>query len=161
MKKLLLFALFAPLAMQSEVKAAALLTRATEMVRVAGVTTKDLAWKAAHPWDRSAERVNGNLGLLNFFLCFATTFYKYGLDESYKFRAGSRGDSFVSSKLPWVLALHELFTVGTTINVPGKHKNGLHYAASLAKIFAILADKLPSRNLQANACRAVGLPVWE
>ena len=163
MKKLLLLAVLLPVVVESEMKAAAapsLFTRAAQIARTATVTTSDWAWKAAHPWDRNAEVVTGNLGLLNFFLCFATTFYKYGLAEKYKFGAGSSRDSFVSSELPWFLALHELFTAGTTINVPGKHKNGLHYATSLAKIFTILADKLPSRDMQNNFCRSTGIPVW-
>lgn len=139
MKKLLLFALLSPLAMQSEVKADVLAETLSKIARPWGEPA-NAAWRAG-----STVSFNLKLDVITALLSVGTFAYKFGLEEPLR-ASNPNANVFFADLLPKILASHEFYKRGTTLAWSSRPHDPFSYLISVAKIFLCFSDKLMSRD---------------
>lgn len=156
LKKLLLFAILSPLALQPVMKA--------------NVITETIT-KVFTPWDPNLKKFNKGLefGLGVVALCnkFYDSFYapnfKTPEDYTKALRDPALRGTLAVYNFVWglkkVLAINEFYRVGTTFRKP-KESNAIEYSLSIMRMLGIFGSSLLEKDHLKTVCKKTGLPIW-
>lgn len=142
-KKLLLFAILSPLAMQPVMKAG-FLTRA-----VAGLSyVKDGILKP----ENASKTFSQRTGLITSAISLLASFYKFEVDKK-----STYGRLIMETAIPKILAIQEIYSLSRTLNSVNKNKNVIDYSFSAMKILMGLVGRLPEDHHREDALKFLGL----